>query len=287
MKTKFDFKKFKTAGLILRPQSHLDKYYDKLKILLDGLGICLIVEQDSAKLLGLKGFSFSELCEKSDFLISLGGDGTLLYACRSSYPHELPILGINAGNLGFLTLVNKDDMAWFFEEFKENRCLIEKRMMFEVSFMKDGKCIKKDKAFNDVVFTRDATSQMLKVNAYINNKLFNSYYGDGVILSTPTGSTAYNLSAGGAIIYPLSKGFILTSICPHSLTQRPLVLPADFSVVFRSEDCKIAIDGQNHYKMSDFDEVEVKKAGKYAKLFGHESRDYFDILREKLNWGNV
>ncbi len=284
---KIKHEKLKTAGLILRPQTNLDDVYKKLKSLLDNLGIRLLVEFHSAKLLSMDGLEFEKLCKKSDFLISLGGDGTLLYTCRSSYPYGLPILGINAGNLGFLTLIKQDEMEWFFKEVKQGNYQIESRLMFEIRFIRGKKCIKKDISFNDVVFTRDAKAAMIKVDAFINGKLFNSYHGDGVIASTPTGSTAYNLSAGGAIIYPLSQAFILTSICPHSLTQRPLVLPSDFKVEFKSEDCMVVIDGQNHYRMNEFDMVEIRKAKKTAKLFSHVRRDYFDILRDKLNWGNV
>lgn len=280
-------KDFKNAGLVLRPESNLKESYEKLKEILYSHGIALHVEKQSAELLHVKGVGFNKLCEKCDFLISLGGDGTILYTCRASYPYELPILGINAGNLGFLTLIKKDELEWFFDEFVNGKCHEENRMMFEIGFKKNGKKVKKDIAFNDVVFARSASAAMIKVDAYIKDKLFNSYIGDGVIASTPTGSTAYNLSAGGAIIYPLSKAFILTSICPHSLTQRPLVLPMNFDVKFKSEDCAVVIDGQNYYQMSEFDSVEISMAKKSAKLIGHEDRDYFDILREKLNWGNV
>ncbi len=280
-------KNYKTAGLVLRPRSDLHVSYEKLKKILNSLGINLHVEKQSAKLLGLDGLDFESLCKKSDMLISLGGDGTLLYTCRSVYPNEIPILGINAGNLGFLTLIKEDEISWLFGEFERGNLHIQERLMLEISFKKDGKCLKKDVAFNDVVLTRDASSAMVEVDAYIDEKLFNSYYGDGMIISTPTGSTAYNLSAGGPIVYPLSQAFILTSICPHSLTQRPLVVPADFVLEFKSKDCKVVIDGQNDYKMNEFDSVEVKKAKKSAKLVSHKNRDYFDILREKLNWGNV
>ncbi len=281
------FKQFKTAGLILRPQSKPKKSFKQLNDILSSLGIKLLLEKRSAKLLNLHGMDMKDLCEQSDLLISLGGDGTLLYTARSTYPNKIPILGINAGNLGFLTLIKQDEMKWFFGEFKRSRFDIQSRLMLEIEFIKNKKCIKKDVAFNDVVFSRDAKQDMIKVDAYINSKLFNSYYGDGVIFSTPTGSTAYNLSSGGPIIYPLSNAFVLTSICPHSLTQRPLVMPSNFSLIFKSEDCKIVIDGQNDYFMSDYDEVLVKKAKKCTKLISHKSRDYFDILREKLNWGNL
>ncbi len=280
-------KKFKNAGLILRYESRLLEPYKKLKSVLDRFDISLHIEKRSAELLGVDGVDFKELCKRCDFLISLGGDGTLLHVARSSYECSLPILGINAGNLGFLTLIRQDEVEWFLKEVCEGRYEIEDRLMLEICFMKDNKCVKKDMAFNDAVFNRDADSAMVKVDAFVKGKLFNSYYGDGVIISTPTGSTAYNLSAGGAIIYPLSKAFILTSICPHSLTQRPLVLPSTFEVEFKSSDCELSVDGQNCYKMKEFDRVVIKKAQYSAKLFAHEKRDYFDILREKLNWGNL
>ncbi len=280
------FKKYKSAGLVLRPESDLKKSYEILKELLKSHNIELHVEKDSAKLLGIDGYDFETLCQKCDFFISLGGDGTLLFTCRSLYPHELPILGVNAGNLGFLTLVKEDEVDWIFDELVNQKCEIQTRIMLQIDFYKGKQKLKSDIAFNDVVFTRKATSAMVKVNAFVDEKLFNSYYGDGVIVATPTGSTAYNLSAGGAIIYPQAKAFILTSICPHSLSQRPLVLPVDFDIEFKSEDAIAVIDGQNYYDLDEFDRVKISMAEKRAKLISHKDRNYFDILREKLNWGN-
>lgn len=283
----YSFKNLKRAGLVLRPEGKLDATYKELKRVLKKHNISLHVEKKSAKLLNIKGVKFETLCKECDFLISLGGDGTLLYTCRSAYEYELPVLGIYAGNLGFLTLIKQDEIEWFFSQMENANCEIQSRMMLGVNFIKNNKCVKKDIAFNDVVFEKGKNTSMIKIDAYINNQFFNSYIGDGVIASTPTGSTAYNLSAGGAIIYPLVYALILTSICPHSLTQRPLVLPMDFDVKFKSKNCTVAIDGQNHYELSEFDCIKIEMAKKIAKLIGHESRDYFDILREKLSWGNV
>lgn len=281
-------KNYKTAGLVLRPQSNLLKSYKKLKNILDKHKIELLVEDKSAKVLNVKGYDFENLCKKSDILISLGGDGTLLYTCRSSYPYQIPILGINAGNLGFLTLINQNEMEWFFKQLAEKKALVQSRVMFEIEFVKNKQILHKDIAFNDVVFTSFMSSSMIKLDAYIKNKLFNSYYGDGVIASTPTGSTAYNLSAGGAILYPSTKVMILTSICPHSFSQRPLVLPIEFDIKFKSKsDVSVVIDGQNYYKMLKYDYVKITKAKKEAKLMYHNKRDYFDTLKEKLNWGNA
>lgn len=280
-------KDFKKAGLILRPNTNLQDLYQKLEKILNSYNINLMVEQDSAKSLGCNGFTFKELCEKSDFLISLGGDGTLLYTCRKSYGYQIPVLGIHAGRLGFLTLIEEREIEWFLKEFVEGNCTINERIMLHVALKKNGKTLKEEVAFNDVVFFRDPFSPMPKIDAHFNGKLFNSYYGDGVIVSTPTGSTAYNLSAGGAILYPPLKSIIVTPICPHSLTQRPIVLPAQSELEFKGHsEASIVIDGQEKFNMSEFDSVVTNIAQYGAYLIGHKERDYFDTLKEKLLWGN-
>jgi len=143
-------------------------------------------------------------------------------------------------------------------------------------------------AFNDIVFSRSKISHMSTIKAYVDGTLFNSYYGDGLIVSTPTGSTAYNLSAGGPVVYPLTEALILTPICPHSLTQRSLVLPVDFEITFESsDDTVVVLDGQETYKMNDVECLSVKIAKRGAKLIHSVDRNYFDVLKNKLHWGNV
>lgn len=283
-----EYKNFKNAGLILRPNSNLTEAFFTLKKLLQAYDVNLFVEKQSAVSLECKGYEFEELCKRSDFLISLGGDGTLLYTCRKSYGYEIPVLGIHAGKLGFLTLIEQKDMGWFFREFYDGKCEVHTRMMLDVTFKKEGELKQRDVAFNDVVFYRAPLATMSKIDGFLDGKLFNSYYGDGVIVSTPTGSTAYNLSAGGAILYPLSKSIILTPICPHSLTQRPLVLPMSFDLEFQSSyHVSVVIDGQENFSMDEFDSVVISQAKFGAKLLHHEKRDYFDTLKAKLSWGNA
>ena len=142
---------------------------------------------------------------------------------------------------------------------------------------------------NDIVITRKSIPNMLKVDAKIDGKLINSYYGDGIIISTPTGSTAYNLSVGGPLVYPLTSAFIVTPIAPHSLTQRPLVLPADFVIEFTITDNQgavVIVDGQDIYEVSQNDSIKIQIASKKAKLIHRCQRNYFEVLNEKLNWGN-
>jgi NAD+ kinase len=249
--------------------------------------ISLHVEEKGASFLGKsEGVSFENLAQKCDILISLGGDGTLLSVCRRAYEYEIPVLGIHAGELGFLTDTKLDEMESFLDALARGEYRIDNRMMLEVT-LQGSTTSTKTVAFNDMVFSRASISSMAKIDAYIDDTLFNAYYGDGVIVCTPTGSTAYNISAGGPIVYPLTEALILTPICPHSLTQRPLVLPADFTLTLQSkDDTVLVVDGQDTYNMNEWKEVQVRIAPKMARLIHNLERDYFDILREKLRWGD-
>lgn len=280
-------KSIKNIGVIIRPQSDLSEPLKRMENALKKHNISLHVEEKGASFLGKsEGVSFENLAQKCDILISLGGDGTLLSVCRRAYEYEIPVLGIHAGELGFLTDTKLDEMESFLDALARGEYRIDNRMMLEVT-LQGSTTSTKTVAFNDMVFSRASISSMAKIDAYIDDTLFNAYYGDGVIVCTPTGSTAYNISAGGPIVYPLTEALILTPICPHSLTQRPLVLPADFTLTLQSkDDTVLVVDGQDTYNMNEWKEVQVRIAPKMARLIHNLERDYFDILREKLRWGD-
>jgi len=279
---------FTCAGLVSKPNdASLISYYNTIKTALNRHNVRLLVDSNSAKNLNCNGIDFDEMCQESDLLISLGGDGTLISLCRRSFRYNKPVLGIYAGQLGFLTDIRTDEIEEFIDCFFEGKYRIDERMLLEISLYK-GDLVKKIVAFNDAVFARKNTVSMSTIDAFIDGQMVNSYRGDGLIVSTPTGSTAYNISAGGPVVFPLTEALILTPICPHSLTQRPLVLPVDFEIEFRSkDDILIVIDGQDKYKMRDFDKIVIKIANKSAKLVHSLKRSYFEVLRNKLNWGNV
>lgn len=275
------------VGLVIKPHdSTLTKHYETLKKALSKYGVTLLVEQMSATLLGADGVEFEQMCEKSDFLISLGGDGTLISLCRRSFSYGKPVLGIYAGTFGFLTDIKSDEIESFVDKIFAKEYRIDTRMLLEVS-LHIGSDVQKVVAFNDVVFSRQKLSGMTVLDAYIEGELFNTYYGDGLIVSTPTGSTAYNLSAGGPVVYPLTQALILTPVCPHSLTQRPLVLPVNFEVEFKSSDVEtmVVLDGQDIYNMGAYDSVRIKIASNGAKLIHRVDRNYFEVLKKKLFWG--
>lgn len=276
------------VGLVTKPNDpSLAVHVEVIRAALAKHGVDLLIEKKSATLLGYKGVAFGKMCENSDFLISLGGDGTLISLCRRSFKYHKPILGIHAGQLGFLTDIQTEEIGSFIEELFKGHYRIDARMMLDVTLHVNGS-IEKLVAFNDVVLSRSKISHMSTIHAYVDGRLFNSYYGDGIIVSTPTGSTAYNLSAGGPLVYPLTEALILTPICPHSLSQRPLVLPVDFEVSLESsDDTAVVIDGQDTYNMNEIDRISVKIANQSAQLIHSLDRDYFDVLKKKLRWGNM
>ena len=275
----------KSAGIILRPSSpELKEIYLKIKELFQKADIEILLEDNSANMISLKGIPLNDLCRKVDFLISVGGDGTLLSVVRKSFKYDKHVLGINLGTLGFLTDISMEQLPSFIKDLKNNIYKIDNRMMVEGSVN-----LNKFVAFNDIVISRKSISSMIKISAKIDGKHFNSYDGDGVIVSTPTGSTAYNLSVGGPIVYPLTEAFIVTPVAPHSLTQRPLVMPADFEIEFKiidNQGAVVIVDGQDIYEVEQNQSIKIKIASKKAKMIHRVQRNYFEVLNEKLRWGN-
>ena len=275
----------KSAGIILKPSSpELKETYLKIKALFEEANIDIYLEDNSANMISLKGYSLEELCQQVDFLISVGGDGTLLSVVRKSFKFDKAVLGINLGTLGFLTDISMEQLPDFIENLKKGIYKIDNRMMVEGSVN-----LNKFVAFNDIVISRKSISSMIKIEGKIDGKHFNSYFGDGIIISTPTGSTAYNLSVGGPIVYPLTEAFIVTPVAPHSLTQRPLVMPADFEIEFKiidNQGAVVIVDGQDIYEVEQNQTIKIKIANKKAKMIHRIQRNYFEVLNEKLRWGN-
>jgi len=278
----------KKAGFILKPNDpEIRTLYERIKASFNAHGIEVFLASKSASMIGVDGVEFEWMCENVDFLVSLGGDGTLLSLVRRSYGYNKPVLGINAGNLGFLADIRIDDVDNFLDRLLEGDYRIDERMMIEGYILKEDGAKKDFFAFNDVVITRPAIAKMAKINASIDGEWFNTYRGDGLIISTPTGSTAYNLAVGGPIMYPLTQAFIMSPISAHSLTQRPLVVPADFTIELNSPDDRVIamIDGQDDYQMHTGDILVIKGAKRGAKLLHRVERNYFGVLKEKLSWG--
>lgn len=277
-------KNLKIAGVVLKPNSpQIKDDFEAIKELFENNGISVLLESSSAKMIGHNGFELDELALICDFLVSLGGDGTLISLVRRSFKHNLPILGVHLGTLGFLTDITAPELEGFMDELVNNNYSIDERMMISSS-IKDMSIV----AFNDIVITKKDLTGMVSVDAKVNGKVFNSYYGDGLIVSSPTGSTGYNLSCGGPVVYPLTEAFIVTPISAHSLTQRPLVLPVNFEIELVIKDAHGAvaiIDGQDIYELKENESFKITIAQTKAKLIHSFRRSYFDILSQKLKWG--
>ncbi|MCF6206705.1 MAG: NAD(+)/NADH kinase [Sulfurovum sp.] len=283
-------KEVRSAGFVLKPDApEIRPLFEKIRNAFEKEGIEVFLSERSAKMIGLQGMPFEKMCQEADFLVSLGGDGTLLSLVRNSYGYHKPVVGINAGNLGFLADITIEDVDAFLERLRKGEYRIDDRMMIEGYIKKKSGTKISFIAFNDVVITSPEPSKMVKVNASIGGERFNSYTGDGLIISTPTGSTAYNLSAGGPILYPLTQAFIITPVLAHSLAnQRPLVVPADFSIELDAEKYRAiaSIDGQEVYELEEGDVLYIAGAKKGATLIHRKEHNYFSVLREKLHWGD-
>ena len=277
----------KRVGILLRPSTpELKEMFFEAKRIFESRGIEVVIDNISGGMIDVMGQPFEMLCQTSDFLVTIGGDGTLISAVRRSYHYHLPVLGIHAGKLGFLADLDMAELEEFVDKMKIGEYRIDQRAMLHATISnKNGNS--EIFAFNDIVLTRPSIAKMIRLETYVDGRSFNTYYGDGVIVSTPTGSTAYNLSAGGPVMFPLTNVFALTPICPHSLTQRPVILPAHYEIEMKTPDASalVIIDGQDLVEISDNDTVHIKLAAGTAHLIHRKEFNYFEVLKEKLGWG--
>jgi NAD+ kinase len=227
-----------------------------------------------------------------DFVVVLGGDGTLLAAAREVAKYEVPILGVNLGGLGFLTEVPIKRIYPAVELMLKNRLEVETRLMLETKVLRKGREVCRFKVFNDVVINKGPLARIIDLDVSINDEFLTTFRADGLIIATPTGSTAYNLSAGGPVLYPTIESFILTPICPFTLTNRPIILPDTHVISVRltkesEEKVSLTFDGQLGFEFFNDDVVMVCKSEKKIKLIKSPDHSYFEILREKLMWGGA
>lgn len=280
----------KTLGVISNREKDRDLAFTKLLVeSIINRGGEVKVSSELAQLLGIRDENLDDeaVCKGSEVVLCLGGDGTFLNVARKAYKNDTPILGINLGNLGFLTEVEKNDIDKAVELVIQGKYSIEERMLLEGSLIREGKTVANDIALNDVVISRGALSRILHVKTYINNVFADSFPGDGLIVSSPTGSTAYSLSAGGPIVDPDIDLIIVTPICPHILYSRSFITTGQRVVkaVIDEEYCHdamVTFDGQKGYDVRGGDAVEIRKASSSIKMVRINSKNFFNILRSKI-----
>ncbi len=263
-----------------------------LKTLLPWLGnkgYEVFIDEETAVVLGAEGHSRAHIPSLVDMVIVFGGDGTMLGVTRLIGDRGVPILGVNLGGLGFITEVNRDELFDVIDKMLSGSCSIEERIMLTARVNRNGKAAADFTVLNDVVINKGALARIIELETYISGNYVTTFKADGLIISTPTGSTAYSLAAGGPILYPTLNSIVLTPICPHTLTNRPIVLPDNVTVLVTlrsaSEDVYLTLDGQIGFSLQRDDTVEIMKAAYTTRLLIPGRRDYFHILRTKLKWG--
>jgi len=236
--------------------------------------------------------SGAELAAQVDLAVVLGGDGTLLSMAKAiaESGRDVPILAVNFGSLGFLTETTRPEIHQALEAVINDRATHDLRMMLRTTAARKGAAILSHVALNDVVFTRTALSRMIELSVSVGDQFVTAVKADGLIVATPTGSTAYNLAAGGPIVHPSMDAFVLTPIAPHMLTNRPIVIPTEREVRVRStssnagDEVYVTVDGQTGFGLQEGDEIAIAKSERPLRLIRSTTRSYFEVLRQKLKW---
>jgi NAD+ kinase len=254
------------------------------------LGVSCVIEERTAvwedlalpRVEGLHG-------QGLDLIVVLGGDGTLLSAARAAQAEGVPLLGVNLGSLGFLTETALDRLDPVLDAVCAGSCVVEERTMLEAEVLHDGRTHGPYVVLNDAVINKAALARMIEMEASVDGAYLTTYRGDGLIVATPTGSTAYSLAAGGPIIYPDMDAIVITPICPHTLTNRSLVVPGRVTVEVAihsgGQDIHLTLDGQIGVELAPADRVRIRTAAARTRLVHCPDRDWFGVLRQKLKWG--
>lgn len=253
---------------------------------------CLpLVEAHLARLIGYsRVLTDEEIREQAELVVVLGGDGTLISVARLFSGKTVPIVGVNLGSLGFLTEVTVEELYPLLERCLKGEPRVSERMMLEVTVCRDNQEIERCHVLNDMVINKGALARIVDLETKVNRHFLTTYKADGLIVSTPTGSTGYSMSAGGPIVHPLMSCILITPICPHTLTNRPIVVTDEsiISITIASsfdEKVFLTLDGQVGFKLMQGDTIEVRKALKTTAMVMSKDRDYFEVLRTKLKWG--
>jgi NAD+ kinase len=281
----------KTAAIISRPnRPQVAQIVPGLLAWLADHGYKVIVDTETATYIsGQEVVPRVQMASRSlDLVVVLGGDGTLLSAARVTAAIDVPLLGVNLGSLGFLTEVPLQSLYSMLEAIGQERAAVEQRSLMQVELLRGDEVRGSYLVFNDAVVNKTALARLNTYDLYVDKVLVSGYRADGMIVATPTGSTAYSLSAGGPVLMPTVKAFVVTPVAPHSLTHRPLVVPdsVEIEILLHSEEevAYLSLDGQPGLDLRDGDRVRCRRSAHQVTLF-RTGTDFFQVLRTKLNWG--
>lgn len=282
-----EIQQIKTIGLIINSyKEQIVQIGQQVIAKLQEQHVHVLAMGEEADALCISAVSTDQFCQKAQLVLVIGGDGTMLRAARTVYGAEIPILGINQGYLGFLTEVEVEHLDQALEQLLTGNYRVERRMMLNAVVYRDGSCIANVNALNDMVVTKGALSRIIRTKLYLDDQMVEQHYGDGLIFSTPTGSTGYSLSAGGPIVYPSVDVCIVAPICSHSLISRPMIFSPDHTLTVHMESvgapAMLTVDGQNGVELQQGDLIYIRKASHDTCLIVLEQRNFFAVLQGKL-----
>jgi len=256
---------------------------------LEERGISVLLEERLAAKMDATGQPAAAIPPQCDMVIVLGGDGTLISVAREIGELEVPIFGVNLGSLGFLTEITRQELFPVLKRVLAGEYALSDRLMLDVSVERAGEIVSSYRVLNDVVINKGALARIIDMKAWVGDSYLTTYKADGLIISSPTGSTAYNMAAGGPIIYPGTDCLVITPICPHMLSNRPMIIPADsvirIDVMFQDEEVQLTADGQVGMLLLADDIVTIRRASSRTRLIVSPDKEYFQLLRTKLRWG--
>lgn len=231
----------------------------------------------------------SELAQQVDLMLVLGGDGTMIATARMIGDAQVPVIGVNYGGLGYLAEFPLEELFPALDSILAGQYRVQQRLMLSVELWRGEELVTRNRVLNDVVVNKSALARIIEIEAYLNEQFVNLFRADGLIVATPTGSTAYNLSAGGPIIYPSMNAVVITPICPFTLSNRPIVVPDDSMIEVRlmteNEEVALTLDGQVGFPLQAGDRAVICKSDTAFNLVQPPTRNYFEVLRDKLKWG--
>lgn len=289
-------REIKCVGVVVKPNDREAwKTACELSVWLEKRGIDLIgrpheqIERFDAEKCGIEIQESERFKSDADLIVVLGGDGTMISTARLTGNREVLVLGINYGSLGYLTEFRIEEMFGALEEILAGRYEIDPRVMLEIEHRRGTQTLAAGRVLNDVVINKAVLARIIEVEVSLNDQFVNDFRADGLIVATPTGSTAYSLSAGGPIVYPTMNALVLTPICPFTLTNRPIIIPDNAEINLRlkneSDGVVLTLDGQIGHAMRTGDCVSIRKSPTAFNLIQPPNRNYFDVLRNKLKWG--
>jgi len=285
---------FKTIGIISRPRR--DSLAEVIPTLLGWLerrGVKTVYDTETASALkpGATGATRHQIAQESDMLLVLGGDGTILASARDAATRGIPVLPINMGSLGFLTSFTVEELYPALENVLAGHAIVNERVLLLVERVSNGQIATQRRVLNDAIVHKGTLARMIQLELFIDGAFVCRYRADGLIVATPTGSTAYSMSAGGPIVHPAVESILITPICPHTLSDRPIVVPNSSQLELRlshdSDSVFLTLDGQTGVPMQVGDRVHITSAAERLKLIQPPNKTYFEILRNKLKWGEA